>query len=176
MLSGITVAAPFVHKGTARRLVHLAKYHASHAAIEVLADAMAGVVPGGTRVLVPIPRARLRRWRYGTDPAALLAGAVGRRLGIPTFGGLRAPVWWSKHAGAPARRSPPRFRSAGSLAEPYTLIDDVVTTGATAKAAVTATGIVPDAVVTATISHQNSLAPSDTLVVRESSHLWRYGR
>ncbi|MGB5188022.1 MAG: hypothetical protein WBO84_12955, partial [Acidimicrobiia bacterium] len=61
--------AGYQHEGTARRLVHALKYRAVVAAAGPLADAMAERLPSAATALVPIPRARLRAFRYGVDPA-----------------------------------------------------------------------------------------------------------
>ena len=69
------------HQGPARRLVHRLKYQGVGAAAELLGAIMARSVPPGTSQLVPVPRALVRRGRYGSDPARLLAAAVSRHTG-----------------------------------------------------------------------------------------------
>ncbi len=92
----------FAHRGTARLLVHRLKYGGHRAAAAVLAEGMAGCVPEGAGALVPVPRARLRHWRYGVDPAVELARALGRLLRLPVVPAL-APEWWHRRrAGPPA--------------------------------------------------------------------------
>lgn len=144
--------AGFLHEGPARRLVHALKYRAVVAAAEPLADAMAPRIPGAVTALVPIPRARLRTFRHGIDPAAVLASAVGRRTGLPVVNAIRSPWWWRRHAGRGRdERSRVAFATTG-VAVPYgaALVDDVLTTGATARAAAEGLSGLPTLVVVAT--------------------------
>lgn len=128
------------HRGPARRLVHRMKYQGISAAADVLASVMACSVPEGVEALVPVPRATLRRWRYGTDPASMLAMAVARRTGLSVVAGLAPAWWWPRHAGRERRsRATPRFRAVRTPGPGWLLIDDVLTSGNTMLAAVAAT-------------------------------------
>jgi len=150
--AGLIGIAGFVHEGTARRLVHAVKYRAVVAAVEPLADAMANRIPRTASALVPIPRARLRAYRYGVDPAALLAAALGRRMGLPVIDAVQSRWWWPRHAGrARDERSSVSFEATGnSVPRGAALVDDVLTTGATARAAAAALRGRPTLVVVAT--------------------------
>ena len=64
-------------------MVHLLKYQAMEAAGATLADLMASRVPGDAEMLVPVPRAQVRRLRYGVDPARVLADSLGEITGLP---------------------------------------------------------------------------------------------
>jgi predicted amidophosphoribosyltransferase len=149
---GLIGVAGFVHEGAARRLVHALKYGAVVAAAEPLAEALARQIPGSVTALVPIPRARLRAFRYGIDPAAVLASAVGRRTGLPVIDALRPRWWWRSHAGrARDERSSLAFGVARvAVPRGAALVDDVLTTGATALAAAEALPGLPTLVAVAT--------------------------
>lgn len=104
---------------------------------------MLEAMPLHVAALVPIPRAPLRKSRYGVDPAVLLARLIGREAGIPVVLALRAPLWWPANAGTSrARRRSPGFRALRDVPPGSVLVDDVVTTGMTlvSAAAVTRLG------------------------------------
>jgi len=149
---GLTGLAGFAHEGPARLLVHALKYRAVVAAAEPLAEAMADRLPGTTRALVPVPRATLRVLRHGVDPAVVLAGAVARRTGLPVVEALRPRWWWHRHAGRGRdERAAVAFTPTG-LAVPRgtALVDDVLTTGATVRAAAATLGGLPTLALTGT--------------------------
>ncbi len=136
LTGGLVVRAGLRHDGTARALVHRLKYGGLRGAATILAIAMANCLPSGAAALVPVPRARLRRWRHGIDPARELAVALAARSGLPVVAALQAPWWWPRHAGADRdARPPPRFRSTTRAPPGAVLVDDVVTTGSTLTAA-----------------------------------------
>ena len=141
LASGMLVAGALGHRGAARRLVHRLKYQGLVEAADLLARFMTPLVPSKTEALIPVSRARLRRVRYGIDPAVELARAMSRRTGIPVHRTLVAPLWWPRHA-AQARdgRNPPRFRALHDRGRKAVLIDDVATSGVTLEAASGALG------------------------------------
>ena len=108
--TGLEIFPAYRHSCTARRLVHRLKYAGIRQAGEILASAMVAAMPTDAAALVPVPRAMLRRARYGVDPAAVLAELVGREADIPVMDLLRAPLWWPANAGTTRiRRRSPRF-------------------------------------------------------------------
>jgi predicted amidophosphoribosyltransferase len=147
--AGLEVFAPYLHLGTARKLVHRLKYTGMRQAAKLLAAAMVKAMPADVTALVPVPRAMVRRAHYGVDPAVVLAELVGRQAQIPVLPGLRAPVWWPANAGtARTRRRSPRFRVVRTVPAGSMLVDDVVTTGTTLHSAAAITGL--DRALTAT--------------------------
>lgn len=139
--AGVVVIAAYRHNGAARKMVHGLKYHGLNGSLVVLADAMAARLPAAAEALVPVRRARLRRWRHGVDPAFELARAIGHATHTPVADVLRAPLWWPRHAG---RRDELRGSvgfAARAVASPkWVLVDDVATTGSTIDAAAAALG------------------------------------
>jgi predicted amidophosphoribosyltransferase len=141
----------FHHSGSGRVLVHRLKYHGLAGAAEVLAGAMAPLVPVGTGAIVPIPRAALRRVTYGVDPAWELSWRIARHTGIPAVRSLAGRLWWPRHALADrAARTVPTFRQQRPLPVPVVLVDDVITSGRTVEGAVAALPGHISSVVTAT--------------------------
>jgi predicted amidophosphoribosyltransferase len=131
-------------------LLHAAKYGGRSALLTQLAVTLAhaGVRAGwltAQAVLVPAPDDPLRLRERGFSPARLIASALARRAGCP----LRGDLLRRRRAAPPqARLRDPlqRWRnvdgmfSAGNLAEiprdrPLVLVEDQITTGATAQAA-----------------------------------------
>lgn len=139
------------YDGPLRVAVHELKYRGRRRVASRLAEAMAGeagvhrVCAGGI-VLVPVPLHPRRKRERGFNQAELLAAELGRRLGAPVAAsalvrractqaqtGLSAAERRKNVAGAFAVRR--RTQVAGRV---VVLVDDVVTTGATARACATA--------------------------------------
>jgi predicted phosphoribosyltransferase len=113
------------------------KYRRSILAGRLLAAAMASGVPADASVLVPVPRSFVRRVTYGIDQASVLASELGIITGLSVMRGLGAPLWWRRQAGADRKhRHAVGFRKVGSVPAGAVLVDDVLTTGATATSAV----------------------------------------
>lgn len=125
------------HRGTARSLVHRCKYDGIEG-VAVLAAAWLDR-PDGISALVPVPRVLARRVVHGIDPSRSLAEALADRWGLPVVDALDVAWWAPRRAGRRLRPGPPSFR-ARAFVPGAAIVDDVVTTGATAVAAATAIG------------------------------------
>jgi predicted amidophosphoribosyltransferase len=138
------VLAPWAYEGPARALVLALKLDGSRSAAAPLAAAMAaealtGGVLGGIVAWVP-GRAPDRR-RRGFDHAEVLARRVARALGLgarPLLGLVREPSDQASLSARARRRNLVGAFTATPCRDPVLLVDDVVTTGATAAACASA--------------------------------------
>ncbi|MCE5307024.1 MAG: ComF family protein [Acidobacteriales bacterium] len=126
-----------------RELIHLFKYGRVRPLAPVLGGFLGAALPREERfdVLVPMPLHWVRRWRRGFNQSYLLARELSRRTGIPVVGALRRKRSTASQASlsrAERRRNvrgafePRRDADVGGLR--VLLVDDVLTTGATANA------------------------------------------
>ena len=133
-------SAPYLHGGALAEAIHRLKYERREdlgAALGVLFEACP--VPKSD-LLVPIPLHARRLRERGYDQARLLADAAGKRFGLPVATLLRRIRATGQQVG---RDRTARERSVRGAFAPtrkvrglrICLIDDVLTTGATASAA-----------------------------------------
>lgn len=138
------VVAAAAYAGAAKRLVRRFKYRADFAAGRLagalLARGVRESLPAPPDLLVPVPLHRGRLAARGYNQAALLARECGRRLGVPVgpaalrrlrptrvLAGMHPPGRAAELCGAFAARRPELVAGRRVL-----LVDDVLTTGATA--------------------------------------------
>lgn len=114
---------------------------------------MIDLLPSWAAALIPVPRVRWRRARFGVDPAVILAGLLARHTGLAVVDVLRPATVGPTHAGrGRALRTPPRYRLRHACPDGSILVDDVVTTGGTLCAAAATVGPAARMALTATIS------------------------
>jgi predicted amidophosphoribosyltransferase len=130
--------APFLFEGPVRRAVHRLKFAGWRPVAEALGAAMAQACDLDADAITWVPLSRGRKATRGFDQASALAHAVGPKIGL-----LVVPLLGrAAEAGPQARRRGEERRSAmrgsfATLAVPpsrVVLVDDVLTTGATAAA------------------------------------------
>lgn len=135
---GVRVIAAFEHSGPARVLAHHLKYRGMIAYADMVAAILARRIPKAP--LVPIPRARSRWLRYGVDPALALATRLSDHVGVPVHQLFSPLLHAPRRAGGDHRRPVGRPQLVKTSLENVTLVDDVLTTGATMDAAISAIG------------------------------------
>ena len=133
-----------VYDGKLRDLIHLFKYGKVRSLARPFGRLLIAAMPLGMRfdAIVPMPMHWLRKWKRGFNQAELLARAVARHSGIPLVNALRRTRRAPAQAGLSASQR--RRNAAGSFGirrpeavrgRHILLVDDVLTTGATARAA-----------------------------------------
>ena len=136
--------AVYAHDGMARELIHLLKYAGDSALAQLLGQAMAAYArpDDGADAVLPVPMEARKRRRRGYNQAELLARAFAQGTGVPLETGLllrtretASQVGRSRAERLAAMRGaftvPEGARVAGRR---LWLVDDVLTTGATAIA------------------------------------------
>jgi len=135
------------YEGGLRRLVHVLKFEGHDILAAPAASLLAGTIRraglDGLDAVVPVPSTRRRNRERGYDPAVLIAGEVGRRLSLPLVPALRRIVETPPQSAlTAAERRANVARAFGArpsaAGRSFLLVDDVLTTGATAFAAAAA--------------------------------------
>jgi ComF family protein len=162
--TGIPVVAAFAPAPALFELIHALKYEAKTELVPHLAACMARAarrVLGPDLCLVPVPLHATRLRARGFNQSALLAHGVAARLGTPVLEHVLART----RATTPQARLPAAARAAnvadafqrrGRLpagGSRWVLVDDVVTTGATAAAAFAALGVGLESAAVLTLCH-----------------------
>lgn len=132
--------APFAYDGPLASAIRGMKFSGWHALADHLGSAMAEMLtPPPPPVATWVPLSRRRHARRGFDQAELLARAVARELGLdvaPTLRRRRATAAQARRPGRDRRRAlSGAFEPVGPSPRSVLLVDDVLTTGATAASA-----------------------------------------
>ena len=130
---------PYPYAGIVKTLVRALKYNSVIPAANALADGMASSLPSGAYdVLVPVPLYRTRQRQRGFNQAEVLCQALSARTGIPVLDALTRVrhTHTQTHLTREGRAENVRdaFLAEQAVAElSVVLVDDVLTTGATAE-------------------------------------------
>lgn len=140
-VAGAWVLGPY--EGVLGALLRRGKYRPDPLLVEALgerlAEAACGRVPPVDRI-VPVPVTLSRRLQRGFNQAELLGAPLARALGLPLERALQREIAGKQAALDQAGRqrgAREAFRSATTLSGRVLLVDDVLTTGATAAACAT---------------------------------------
>lgn len=133
-------SAPFLHGGALAEAIHRLKYEHREDLAAPLGLLFGGCAVPRADLLAPIPLHPLRLRERGYDQAALLARAASRRFRLPVASLLRRVRATGPQVGRDRRARERNLRGAFAPSRDLTgvrvcLVDDVLTTGATASAA-----------------------------------------
>lgn len=138
------VNAPFLYEGEVARLLAQGKFHAGFTGLALVSDLCASQFASEREmpdVLIPVPLSWRRTLSRGFNQAALVALRLGRTLGITANPSLLKRRRHTRAQSGLTRRARLKnlvgaFQAQGSLlGQHVALVDDVMTTGATALAA-----------------------------------------
>lgn len=135
-LAGLSVWAPVSYTGPARAIVRRLKFAGAAALADHMAAAIAASAPEEwlAHPLVPVPSPAGRRRRRGFCHARLIAEALAERTGLPLLDALERTGDARRQVGRARSqrvRTPPRFIARHPGTQTVTVVDDVITTGAT---------------------------------------------
>jgi ComF family protein len=131
------------YEGVLRDLIHLYKYGRMRPMAKPLGRLLAGALPRDRRfdAVVPVPLHWRRRWARGFNQSELLAREMARRCGVPVRTVVRRARATQTQAGLSNTRRRDNVagafrvkRGASVRGLRVLLVDDVMTTGATASA------------------------------------------
>ena len=131
------------YEGSLRKLIHLFKYDKIYSLARPLAGFLARVLPREERfdAIVPMPLHWRRRWERGFNQSELLAGEIAKKWNVPVTRAVRRVKPTPSQAGLTNAKR--RANVGGAFAVKRNvrldgarllLVDDVLTTGATAAA------------------------------------------
>jgi ComF family protein len=131
------------YEGVLRELIHLFKYGRVRPLARVLSAYLSAALPREERfdMVVPMPLYWVRRWRRGFNQSELLAREVAKWAGIPVVRAVRRARSTASQASLSRAERRRNVRGAFALrrgaevsGRRVLLVDDVLTTGATANA------------------------------------------
>jgi len=129
------------YEGIGAELITAIKYQNRRQALTPLCDALAAALPSDFDAIVAVPANTERRRARGFDVPELIARRLGKRLDVPVAAPLARVDDGSQQGRGKADRQGVEFRSATRVPERVLLVDDVITTGATAVACALTLGL-----------------------------------
>lgn len=124
----------FSYEGIGSDLVRAIKYRNRRQGLSALVTALAGSLSHDIDAIVAVPGQEARRRERGYHVPDLMAARLSRRLRVPVISPLFRVDDGSQQDRSRAERQAVEFRASSMVPERILLVDDVVTTGATAVA------------------------------------------
>lgn len=129
------------YEGVGARLVQSVKYENRRQAIVPIVEALVPSLPDDLDAVVAVPADPARVRARGYDLPATLARRIGKATNTPVAQPLQRVTSTSQTGKGREERQGIEFRSHARVPERVLLVDDVVTTGATAVACALALGL-----------------------------------
>jgi len=129
-----SVTTLFSYEGLGAELLQALKFKNRRAVLGTLVDALCESLPTNVDSIVAVPGHPVRVRERGVDLPAVMARRISRRLDIPIAQPLLRIDDGSQTARDRTERLSIEFRAVRAAAHHILLVDDVVTTGATAVA------------------------------------------
>lgn len=130
------------YAGVGAEMVSAIKFHNRRQALTPICDALAPSLPQDLDAIVAVPAHAGRRRERGYDVPELMARRLSKRLDVPVIEPLSRIDGGAQHDRTREERGEVEFRSTQNVPERVLLVDDVVTTGATAVACAVSLGLV----------------------------------
>lgn len=134
LLSIETATALFSYEGVGAEVVQALKFKNRRSVLGPLVDALSAVLTDEVDAIVAVPGHPVRVRERGVDIPAVMARRLSRRLGVPTAEPLLRVDDGSQTGRDRFERLSIEFRAVRSAPSRVLLVDDVITTGATAVA------------------------------------------
>lgn len=129
------------YEGVGADLVRSIKYHNKRQGLTALVSALTASLTGEVDAIVAVPSQPTRLRERGYHVPDLMAARLSRRLKVPVMEPLVRVDDGSQSHRDRKQRQAVEFRTVGAVPERVLLVDDVVTTGATAVACGLALGL-----------------------------------
>lgn len=126
--------ALFSYEGVGADLIRAIKYRNRRQGLSALVAALAGSLSDEVDAIVAVPGQATRRRERGYHVPDLMAAGLSKRLSVPVISPLMRVDDGSQQDRTRAERQAVEFRASSMVPERILLVDDVVTTGATAVA------------------------------------------